>query len=114
MSTNIATTIKSQIGVGSLMSVGASGFIAQSDDSATPGLGFTARLHPYTKTGNRSTAARKMTVWVNLTADDLYRVRVRYGKYSEHTHFETDGIYADQLPRLILSLDSGTEQGWNN
>lgn len=105
----VAGEIKRQIGVHGLMTVGAHKFFRLPQDR---GLGFKARIHPFTKTGKRAGAPRIMTVTVVLNATDTYDVKVRYRRkvtgtpYKEGVvHYEATGIYADQLPRLMLALD---------
>lgn len=47
-----------------------------------------------------------MFVEVRLNAMDTYDVAVFYSIRGQKTiHYRTDGIYADQLSRLMLALD---------
>jgi hypothetical protein len=105
----IAVTIKQQIGPMVLMSLGAHNFLAASPtvSGERGGLDFAVRVLPMRADGKRGTAPRIMRCRVTLTAMDDYKVRVAYlgrGK-SIVTHFETDGVFADQLPNLLLALD---------
>lgn len=106
-----AKVIRQQITMGALMSLGARDFSHGTRDGQTY-LAFAATVLPFTKSGNRATAARAMTVTVTLTPADLYDITVtypqrgdRYGLKTPETHYTAEGIYADQLPRLLLALD---------
>lgn len=99
---------RTQIGIGPLMTVGASNLYG-----SNKALKFDARIHPWLKDGKRAGRPRVMRVTIDLLADDLYRVRVGYLNRGEWvSHFEVQGIYAEDLARLIVDLDSGTEKGW--
>lgn len=107
MSHTIAQTIMSQIDKRVLMSLGSSdfGYFTGGPDNLGQ-LMFMARILPMTKTG-RGTRARRMHVAITLEFSDTYSVKVTYskGRFERVTHFEESGIYADQLDRLLLSLD---------
>lgn len=101
-------TMRNQIGTGALMTVGARNFVILDDAIVT----MTASIHPRIKNGRRGQAARNMEIRVSLGFDDLYRISVRYPARSTKeiiTHWEMDGIYGDDLARIFVSLDSGTE-----
>lgn len=100
-SREIATIIKRQIGVGSLMALGASEFYATDG-----GLRFTARILPFNKDGKRSGRAAKMFVTVKLNYADLYDVKVEHLKgFDVVEHFSTEDVDAFSLPALMLALD---------
>jgi hypothetical protein len=101
-------TLRNQIGLGALMTVGARHFVLH--DEAV--VSMTASIHPRIKDGRRGSSARNMEIRVSLGFDDLYRISVRYparGTKEIITHWEMDGIYNDDLARIFVSLDSGTE-----
>lgn len=96
-----------QITKGCLWSVGASDIRMFSD-----AVLFKARIHPRRQDGKRASAARVMDVQITLGGDDLYRVSVRYfvkASLQTVTHWEGTGIYGEDMARLFLSFDSGTE-----
>lgn len=100
-SMEIASIIKRQIGVGSLMALGASDFYATDG-----GLRFTARILPFTTSGARSGRAAKMLVEVKLNGLDLYDVRVVQVKgFDVVEHYSTKNVDATSLPALTLALD---------
>lgn len=97
----IASTIKRQIGAGSLMALAAHDFIALDG-----GLRFIARILPFNKNGKRSTRAAKMLVEVKLNFMDLYDVRVvEVRNFELVEHFTVQHVDAYSLPRLMLALD---------
>lgn len=97
----IATTIKNQIGIGSLMTLGAH---ALREDCNGRALTFKALILPFRKDGSRGTRARKMEVSVLLQEDDTYSVAV-YDLTNLNQHYSRDDVYAHELPRLMLALD---------
>lgn len=113
----IGNTIRQQIEGGVLMALGGHDFrygrvCAFREAPALPSLIFNARILPMTKAGKRSTAPRTMQVVVSLNGADLYDVRVtyhqrgdRYGAKPSVVHYEADDVYAEDLSRLLLSLD---------
>ena len=104
----IAITIKKQIGVGSLASLGAHNFLAAGPvvSGERGGLDFAVRILPFRADGTRGTAPRIMRCRVTLTAADDYKVRVAYlNRHNIVVHYEGDGFYFDQLPALMLALD---------
>lgn len=109
--TAVATEIRRQIGPGALMSLGAHklGYVNASVCQRTGirgGLVFMARIMPITKAGARSSAVRNMRVIVELTGADLYRVTVEYQHRGDTlVHFARDGVYCDEIGRLMLALD---------
>lgn len=116
MSNTVAGIIKGQIETGVFMSLGASDFYALPNMAGSDiegrnynrgGLRFTARILPFTKAGKRSTKPRAMFVWVVLNGSDLYDVTVKYfDKSRGDVEFFTAGnVYADQINRVLLSLD---------
>lgn len=100
-----ATLIR-QITVGGLMTVGASD-IAR----ATDALAMKVRIHPRRADGTRAQAARVMDLMITLAWDDTYSISVTYPDRRRGivTHWEQQGVYADSLARVFVSLDSGTE-----
>jgi hypothetical protein len=96
----IANTIRDQIAVPTFMTLGASDLAYQSDP---PGFTFKARIAP-----KGFSRPRVMRVTVTLNALDLYDIEViwfrqKYGPVE--THFEASNVYADQLNRILFSLD---------
>lgn len=103
-----ARTALAQCSRGALWTVGASDIELYTDC-----LQFKARIHPRRQDGTRASRARVMRVRIELTPADLYRVTVGYlSKCDWIEHFQVEGIYGEDLPRLLVSLDSGTESGW--
>jgi hypothetical protein len=100
-------TLRAQIGIGALMTVGARKLIATPNS-----LEMTVSLHPRLEDGTRSRAARNMELKVTLGGDDLYRISVRYkarGGTEVLTHWELDRLFGPDLPWIFVALDSGTE-----
>lgn len=99
-------TTRGQIGVFALMATGAHNFRANDEN-----LFFNVRVLAYKKDGTRGSSVRIMTVRITLEASDTYDVSVTYltgrgATLSEKTHFEAEGVYADQLSKVIYALDS--------
>jgi hypothetical protein len=96
---DIASTIKSQIGVGTFMTLGAHQLARSGDDFI-----FAARIIP---TGQ--SAARIMQVRVHLNPMDLYDIKVTFpkrGKFFESvTHFEATDVDAESLNGVLFRLD---------
>lgn len=105
--TAIPDTIRRQIGVGVLMSLGATDLMADRQHVPAPEydtLTFRARI--LTKTH----AKRIMRVRVILDPSDTYSITVTYPKrgnpFEEVVHFEANDVYCDQLARTLLDLDN--------
>lgn len=113
----VGQTVLDQIGIGVLMSLGASairhGNVAMVPGATPlPSLIFNARILPFTKGGKRGSAPRSMLVVVGLNERDLYDVLVtykqhgdRYGMKPPVVHFEADDVFCDDLAALLLALD---------
>jgi len=102
----VADTIREQIGVNVLASLGAHDFRTTIMDGGSPALHFTARILRMKADGTRSSQVRNMHVLVWLTDRDDYGVRVSFiERFKLVKHYEASGIYADRLARLMLSLD---------
>ena len=103
---NHAQIIQQQIGVGSLMSLGAHDLAAVTEKGQIHGFTFMARILPFTKAGKRSSAARNMRVMIMLNELDYYDVSVTYArKYEGVTHYEGHNVGAEQISNLMLALD---------
>lgn len=121
----VAQTIRSQIGAGVFMSLGASGLrsgsMAHTKGGPTlPSLIFQARILPFNKNGERSERARKMYVIVSLTPADTYEITVTYnanvgnGRGPDRTdHYHATDVYAEDLSRILLALDYDGETALN-
>lgn len=103
--TLIPDTIRQQITVGVFMALGASDLMADRVHVKAPEydtLTFRARILD----GRQK---RVMRVKVILDPSDTYTVRVTFPKRgdpaTEVVHFEESDVYADQLARMLLSLD---------
>lgn len=109
--TETADIIRQQITPGVLMSLGAQNIgAAPRNKHGECGLDFSARVLPFTVGGARSPRPRIMVVFVALTADDAYRIEVYYKRAGKLVcHFHAAGVYADQLPQVLLDLDSDTD-----
>lgn len=109
--TEVAHTIRSQIGLNALMLLGASKLQYR---IVQPGLSFTARILPFNKDGKRSSAPKLMQVMITLHAGDLYDVSVTYvHRGEEKTHLKVTDVAADELTRLMLALDYDGESTLN-
>jgi hypothetical protein len=96
----IAGVIRSQIGTGVLMSLGATDLMFDG-----PALTFRARIL------NARKVKRIMRVTVRLEPSDTYSIRVGYSAsraagYAWIEHYSADNVYADMLPSLLLALDN--------
>ena len=112
-----AHTIRQQIGLGALMSLGARDFrhgnvAAIRGAKPLPSLIFNATILPMTKNGKRSTAPRAMQVIVSHNPADYYDIRVTYNQRGDKygcepavVHYEADDVDAFTLPRVLLALD---------
>lgn len=105
----VPNTIREQITVGVLMSLGATDLMADRVHTAAPehydALTFRARILP-----NKTASARVMRVRVTLDPSDTYSIKVTYPKrgkpFEEVVHFEASDVYCDQLARTLLDLDN--------
>lgn len=114
MANEAAEIIRSQISNNVLMSLGAEGLVADTDENGNPQLSFTARILPFNKDNSRSTRPAKMLVFVTLAPSDTYTVtvkRLRDMVFEEHAY--TDDVYADQLNTVLLALDYDGEEAFN-
>lgn len=103
----IPNTIRDQITVGVLMSLGATDLMADRTHVPAPAydaLTFRARILP-----SKTARPRIMRVKVTLDPCDTYSIKVTYPKrgdrFTEVTHFEAEGVYCDQLASVLLKLD---------
>ena len=113
----IANTIRQQITVGVLMSLGAHDIGAarmahEQGGPMLPSLVFKALILPFNKNGERSERPRKMYVIVSLTPADTYKITVTYnanvgnGRGPDRTdHYHATDVYAEDLSRTLLALD---------
>jgi hypothetical protein len=105
--TTVPDTIRQQIGVGVLMSLGASDLMADRVHVKAPHydtLTFRARI--LDKQHNK----RVMRVRVTLDPSDTYSIKVTYpkrgDKFTEVVHYEASDVYNDSLASVLLALDS--------
>ncbi|QEP09085.1 hypothetical protein [Glutamicibacter sp. ZJUTW] len=111
---SIATTIRQQISLGSLMSLGMQQPAALTADNEEVGFTFLARILPITKSGRRGTSPRIMRVSVTLNGNDLYDVEVTYiARRKPVTHYEAVNVGAEQISTLMLALDYDGDQVLN-
>lgn len=90
---------------GGLMTVGAHAITYSAHE-----ITMVAMIHPRLASGRRAGRARKMRLRVDVTPMDLYRVRVDYVQdLAWVMHWEDDSLYAEDLARAFVALDSGTE-----
>jgi hypothetical protein len=101
-SQRIATVIRSQIGIGTFMTLGAHNLGYMTTEAGNPAFVFTALIIP---TGQQ--APRKMIVSVEYQPSDLYGISVYYiDRHGERkTHFELDDVYAEDLNGILFKLD---------
>ncbi|MGP5024484.1 hypothetical protein ACTXI4_04725 [Glutamicibacter ardleyensis] len=103
---NVADITRQQIGANILMSLGAHELGALTKEGQVIGLTFKVRILPFTKSGKRSPRPRIMRVTIELNALDYYDIRVIYAAREEIvTHYETQNIDAQQLPKILFALD---------
>lgn len=108
--TAIAATIRQQIELGVLMSLGARD-LAYTTAGEKPGFTFKATVLPFRKDGTRGTRGRTMRVTITFSPVDDYTVTVGYlNRYEWVEHFRTEGVYADALNRVLLSIDSDDDR----
>lgn len=106
----ITQTIVTQIGNGVLMSLGAHKLGHYTTPEDLDSLVFVARVLPFNAAGQRLSTPRLMRVMVTLTARDDYDIAVDYRRGQQTVrHFHETGIYAAQLPAVMLSVDSDDE-----
>ena len=99
--------IRSQINPMVLMSLGASELVSSEANEGRPALAFWARILPFNAKGKRLSRPAKMRVYIELTPADLYAITVVHSKAGEYgVHFEMEGVGAEDLNRVLLSLDS--------
>lgn len=108
--TATVTIIRDQITPGVLMSLGAHKLGYYTDEQEREALVFVARVLPFTLNGRRSERPRLMRVMVTLNGEDTYDIEVDYRRgHKTVRHFDAQGIYADQLPLVMLSIDSDND-----
>jgi len=111
---SIATTIRQQIGLGSLMSLGMHQPAALTANSEEVGFTFLARILPFTKSGRRGASPRVMRVCITVNGSDLYDVEVTYiARRQSVTHYEAVNVGAERISTLILALDYDGDQVLN-
>ena len=99
-----AEQFRQAISVGVFMSLGASELAAVPGRYDRGGLLFTARILPFTKTGERFENARRMAVLVSVSPLDEIEIEVReYARGTQHAKIER--VYIDQLSQALLALD---------
>lgn len=104
-----AETIRAQIGPGVLMSLGAHKLGHYHNDHQHQ-LVFAARVLPFNAAGKRLETPRIMRIIVTLTARDDYEIAVDYSRKGQVVrHFHQTGVYAEQLPHVLLGVDSDHE-----
>ena len=100
----VAATIRHQVGIGVLMSLGAHDFLYAREGSGA--LIFKARILPFNKGGKRSERPRIMEVRVAVNSHDYYDISVGYLKgFDWVTHYETTDVDAATIGRRMLALD---------
>lgn len=105
--TETANIIRQQITPGVLMSLGAHKLGSYTNAHEQHALVFMARVLPFNLNGDRSQRPRNMRVIVTLKGCDTYDVAVDYRRARKIVrHFNATGIYADQLPGVLLTVDS--------
>jgi hypothetical protein len=101
----VAHTIKRQIGVMGLATVGASDFGFTYTENDRGGLSFKARLH--VNGGSRARVCRVNVVLNGVDTYDIDVVAPGRSKYDAPTVVEVArGAYCDDLTRIMLNLDS--------
>lgn len=105
--TQTADIIRQQITPGVLMSLGAHNLGHYTDDQEQHSLAFMARVLPFNVNGTRLRTPRIMRVIVTLNGADTYDIAVDYRRGKQIvSHFAANGIYNDQLPHVLLAVDS--------
>lgn len=106
----VAQTIRKQIEIGVLMTLGASelrhGYV-----NGLPSLLFTVRVFPFNHAGKRIRKARKMELAVQLTSWDDYTISVTYpNKGLVVMHELIEHVYVDSLNRTLFAIDSDKDK----
>lgn len=105
--TETANIIRQQITPGVLMSLGAHNLGHYTDEREQNALVFMARVLPFNVNGTRLRTPRIMRVIVTLNGADTYDIAVDYRRGKQIVrHFAANGIYNDQLPHVLLAVDS--------
>jgi len=91
-------------GIGVLASLGATDLRTVPGAHSIGGLAFTARILPFTKTGDRVERPARMGVLVSVTGLDEIDIQARRPGTDED-HARIEGIYIDQLAAALLALD---------
>lgn len=105
--TETADIIRQQITPGVLMRLGAHNLGHYTDDREQHALVFVARVLPFNVNGDRSERPRIMRVIATLNGADTYDITVDYRRGKQIVrHFAANGIYNDQLPHVLLAVDS--------
>lgn len=104
---NIARTITHQATIGALMTLGATDLFAMTaTDTRAGGAMWNVRIIPMRKDGTRGTRPRVMKLRIELTHRDDYNITVDYiNRGKPVTHYTAEGVYCDQLAKILLALD---------
>lgn len=104
----VSNVIRRQIGISSLMTLGAHDLRTIVENDREIGLQFTARILPFTRfgLGPRGERPRLMTVRISLNSLNFYELSVTYSnRGSIYTHYSANSIDAETLRSTLLALD---------
>lgn len=99
-----ASVFRQALGIGGLMTLGASDIHAVPGMHGLGGLALTARILPMRTDGTRSGRPAIMGIMISLTGADTIDVDVRHGD-TARIHAQIRDIYIDDLARVALALD---------
>lgn len=109
----VAQTIRNQIETGVLWALGATDIHGRAGNASyNPALVMNVRVLPFNAKGKRLSRPRVMELLIELTPMDDYTITVMYHRKIRNdgwelvTHAKFEHVYADQLSRVLLSIDS--------
>lgn len=113
-SITVAQTIRNQIETPVLWALGATDLHGRvGNASFNPALVMNVRVIPFNAQGKRLSRPRVMELLIELTPWDDYTITVSYhkklpnhGGWEYVTHQQFEHVYASELSRVLLSIDS--------
>lgn len=107
----VASTIRDQIGLGVLMALGAHG-LRYTTHKTRPALAMNVKLLPFNADGTRSRQPRIMHLVVALNGNDYYDIVVTYlnRKREQVVHETATDVDVSSLRSVLLGFDSERER----
>jgi hypothetical protein len=110
----VGQTIREQVETPVLWALGASDLHGRARSASfNPGLVMNVRVLPFNARGKRMSRPRVMELLIELTPWDDYTITVSYhkklpsfGGWEYVTHQQFEHVYASELSRVLLSIDS--------